>query len=295
MGELTRVTADAAATDITAAVERDGAVIIERLIDDALVERTLHDLAPHIDATPTGPDDFAGQHTTRTGALVARSPACRELVMHDDVLAVCDEFLLPHCQRYQLHVTQVIRLMPGQKRQPLHRDRLVWGEYLRGVEPQLNTLWALTDFTPQNGATQVVLGSPAWPKERKARDEEISYAVMPRGSVLVYSGSVLHGGGANASRADRVGLNITYSLGWLRQEENMYLSCPPEVAKDLDPALQEMLGYTMMSYALGYFTPPDLDSDGPGLRAPEYALGRAPRKGRKKLRTPLDAYDMRAR
>lgn len=292
MTTLTRFSADAPASDVTATVARDGAAIIERLIDDVQVERTLHELAPHIDATPTGPDDFAGHHTTRTGALVARSPACRDLVMHDAVLAVCDDFLLPHCQRYQLHVTQVIRLMPGQPRQPLHRDRLVWGDYLQGLEPQLNTLWALTDFTRENGATQVVPGSPAWPKEREARDDEIGYAVMPRGSVLVYSGSVIHGGGANDSPADRIGLNVTYSLGWLRQEENMYLSCPPEVAKDLDPALQEMLGYTMMSYALGYFTPPELNGGSSGLRAPEYALGRAPRKDRKRLK-PVDAYDMR--
>ena len=293
MTTLARFSADAPATDVTAAVARDGAAIIERLIDDAQVERTLRDLAPHIDATPTGPDDFAGHHTTRTGALVARSPACRDLVMHDAVLAACDDFLLPHCQRYQLHVTQVIRLMPGQPRQPLHRDRLVWGDYLQGLEPQLNTLWALTDFTRENGATQVVLGSPAWPKEREARDDEIDYAVMPRGSALVYSGSVIHGGGANDSAADRIGLNITYSLGWLRQEENMYLSCPPEVARDLDPALQELLGYTMMSYALGYYTPPALADGSSAIRAPEYALGRAPRKGRKRLK-PVDAYDVRS-
>ena len=94
---------------------------------------------------------------------------------------------------------------------------------------------------------------------------------MPRGSALVYSGTVIHAGGANNSAADRVGLNITYSLGWLRQEENQYLSCPPEIAKDLDPALQELLGYTMMSYALGYFTPPDQVRGEPGIRPPEFA------------------------
>ncbi len=286
MGELTRLSATAAATDLTKAIERDGAVIVENLIDAGQVQATLDDLRPHIEATPTSRDDFAGYQTTRTGALVARSPACRTLVMHPSIIETCNEFLLPNCNRYQLHLTQVIRLMPGQKKQPLHRDRLVWGEYLQGVEPQLSTLWALTDFTRENGATQVVLGSPAWPKEREAKAEEISYAEMPRGSVLVYSGTVLHAGGANHSAADRVGLNITYSLGWLRQEENQYLSCPPEIAKDLDPALQELLGYTMMSYALGYFTPPDLAQGESSLRPPEFALGRRPRKNRRKLELP---------
>ena len=286
MGELTRLSATAAAKDLTSAIERDGAAIVENLIDESQVQATLDDLMPHIEATPASRDDFAGYQTTRTGALVARSPACRALVIHPSILEACDAFLLPNCNRYQLHLTQVIRLMPGQKKQPLHRDRLVWGDYLQGVEPQLSTLWALTDFTYESGATQIVLGSPAWPKGREAKAEEISYAEMPRGSVLVYSGTVLHAGGANNSAADRVGLNITYSLGWLRQEENQYLSCPPEIAKDLDPVLQELLGYTMMSYALGYFTPPDITKGESGLRAPEFALGRRPRKNRGKLELP---------
>ena len=51
-------------------------------------------------------------------------------------------------------------------------------------------------------------------------------AVMSRGSVLFYSGSVYHGGGANRSDATRIGLNITYNVAWLRQEENQYLSVP---------------------------------------------------------------------
>ena len=288
MGELTRLSATASAKDITSAIERDGAVIVEKLIDEQQAKATLDELTPHIDATPTGPDDFAGHHTTRTGALVARSPACRELVMNGSIIGTCNEFLLPNCERYQLHLAQVIRIMPGQKKQPLHRDRLVWGDYLKGVEPQLNTLWALTDFTCENGATQVVPGSPSWPKDREAKPEEISYAEMPRGSALVYSGTVIHSGGANNSAADRVGLNITYSLGWLRQEENQYLSCPPEIAKDLDPALQELLGYTMMSYALGYFTPPDPTKGESGIRPPEFVLGRRPRKNRDRLHAPED-------
>ncbi len=294
MRELTRVSATASAKDITHAIERDGAVIVENLISKDQAGATLDELMPHIETTRVGPDEFAGQQTTRTGALIARSPACRELALQESIIGVCDEFLLPYCKRYQLHLAQVIRLMPGQKKQPLHRDRLVWGDYLQGVEPQLNALWALTDFTHENGATQVVPGSPSWPKDREAKEEEITYAEMPRGSVLVYSGTVIHAGGANNSATDRVGLNITYSLGWLRQEENQYLSCPPEIAKDLDPALQELLGYTMMSYALGYFTPPDPAGGESGLRPPEFALGRSPRKDRKGIQAPEDLADSNA-
>ena len=174
--------------------------------------------------------------------------------MHATVRGVCDRVLLPNCERYQLHLGQVIRIMPGQAAQPIHRDRWAWGARLRGVEPQLNTIWALTDFTTDNGATQVVPGSSEWPDDRKAEPDEITQAVMDAGSVLIYTGTVFHGGGENRSDGDRTGLNITYTLGWLRQEENQYLSCPPEIARTLDPELQALIGYSMGQYALGYYT-----------------------------------------
>jgi len=154
----------------------------------------------------------------------------------------------------------------------IHRDRWAWGTYLQGVEPQCNTIWALTDFTAANGATRVAPGSVDWPDDRRPTAEEICQAEMTAGSVLLYSGSVFHGGGENRSDADRMGINITYSLGWLRQEENQYLSCPPELARQYPPELQDLLGYTQGSYALGYYTPPD--DPGGRTSAPEYALGR---------------------
>src|SRR4030095_4841481 len=100
------------------------------------------------------------------------------------ILAAADAFLKPFCSRIQLHLTQLICIGPGQGAQPLHRDRLAWGGYLpASVEPQFNTLWALTEFTAANGATRVVPGSHQWPLERKAQDNEIVQAEMPQGSV----------------------------------------------------------------------------------------------------------------
>jgi ectoine hydroxylase-related dioxygenase (phytanoyl-CoA dioxygenase family) len=131
----------------------------------------------------------------------------------------------------------------------------------------------MTDFTEENGATQVVPGSPLWEEGRRAEPHEIGYAEMKAGSVLVYSGSVIHGGGENRSNADRVGVNITYCLGWLRQEENQYLSCPPEIARTLDKKLQGLIGYAMGSYALGYYTPPLPPGVGPEVAPPQVALG----------------------
>jgi ectoine hydroxylase-related dioxygenase (phytanoyl-CoA dioxygenase family) len=270
---LTYLNADAATDEVLAVIERDGAVILTSVLDDSRLDSVLAEIMPYVEATHPGRDDFSGRLTTRTGALVARSPACRELILHPTVLDTAQRFLSPWCARIQLHLSQIIRLKPGQPAQSIHRDRWAWGTYLQGVEPQLNTIWALTDFTEENGATQVVPGSTTWSDKRRPEPGEVARAVMPRGSVLLYTGSVFHGGGANRSTGDRVGANMTYTLGWLRQEENQYLSCPPDIARTLPKRLQDLLGYTLGSYALGYYTPPLPPGEGPEAVGPEHALG----------------------
>jgi ectoine hydroxylase-related dioxygenase (phytanoyl-CoA dioxygenase family) len=278
MPELTHLSADAPAEEIVAILERDGAVILDDALSGPQVDALVAELRPYVEATAPGRDSFTGARTTRTGALVARSPRTRPLVMDERILSLCDAVLKPNCHRYQLHLAQLIRIMPGQPAQAIHRDRWAWGRQMPGIEPQVNTIWALTDFTAANGATQVIPGSQTWPDDRKAEPQEIARAEMRRGSVLVYTGTVFHGGGANEldpgdPAGDRWGLNITYSLGWLRQEENMYLSCPPDVARTLEPELAALVGYAMSNYALGYYTPPLPAGAGPETVPPEYALG----------------------
>ncbi len=275
MPELVRMSANTKVEEILAVVSRDGAMILEGVLSKAEVVATLHEVMPYVEATKPGHDDFSGRHTTRTGALAARSPSSREMIMHPLVLAAAREFLAPWCERIQLHLSQIIRIRPGQDAQLVHRDRWAWGTLLDRLEPQFNTIWALCDFRVENGATQVVPGSVAWPDSQRPEPEEICHAEMDSGSVLLYSGSVFHGGGANVSEVDRIGVNMTYTLGWLRQEENQYLSCPPEIARDLDPELQELLGYTLGNYALGYYTPPLPPGEGPESVGPEFALGRS--------------------
>jgi ectoine hydroxylase-related dioxygenase (phytanoyl-CoA dioxygenase family) len=154
-----------------------------------------------------------------------------------------------------------------------HRDRWAWSqlqlppdveskvnpvvaELLSKIEPQLNIMLALTEFTEANGATRIAPGSSGLPDDTQLPEEAFVAAEMTPGSMLVFTGSVFHGAGANTSQQDRIGLNIDYAVGWLRQEDNQYLSCPPEIAKDLDPKLQELLGYAIGGPSLGYFTPP---------------------------------------
>ena len=273
MTQLQHLPADAESSAIVAAVQQDGAVILDNVLSDGFIAALREETDPYMEHTSNGEDHFAGHHTTRTGGLLVRSEKCRELIEHQTILNPCNEFLAPYCERVQLHLTQIIRIRPGETAQTIHRDRWAWGKHLSHLEPQFNTIWAITDFTSENGATQVVPGSTQWPDDQEIQSEQITQAEMKAGSVLVYSGSVFHGGGANTSDQDRIGINITYALGWLRQEENQYLSCPPELAKDLSPTLQGLAGYAMGQYALGYFTPPGAPGEGPEVVPPQYALG----------------------
>ena len=268
---------DTAPSVLAEAVAEDGAAIIENAIDAAAVQQMTDEVMPFIETTPMGGDDFTGRKTQRTGALVARTPKCRDLVMDQRVIQAAQEFLGPFTERIILHLTQTIYIHPGNPAQSIHRDRLAWGKHIPpSIEPQFNTIWALTDFTAENGATRCVPGSNKWDWQRRAEPDEIIQAEMSAGSVFLYSGSVLHSGGENRSDMSRLGLNITYCLGWLRQEENQYLSCPPHIAKDLEPELQDLLGYTQGTYALGYYSDPENRFDNFDILPPEMSLGRKP-------------------
>ena len=267
--------ADVTASELLDAMKSEHAVVVENLLPGQHVAAILSELQPFIDGTQPIEDDFVGRSTTRTGALVTRSPTARRAVVDPLVLDVASDFLAPFASNFQLNLTQIMRILPGEKAQGLHRDRYLWSRSLaKEIEPMFNSMWALTDFTEENGATRVVSGSQHWDWDQSLEDSESTPAEMPAGSVLLYSGSIVHGGGANRSTAPRIGMSITYLLSWLRQEENQYLSCPPEIARELDPKLQELLGYTIGNGSLGYFSPAVPASGHPDTLPPELALGR---------------------
>jgi ectoine hydroxylase-related dioxygenase (phytanoyl-CoA dioxygenase family) len=273
MAELKHFDSKVDVKTITETLEKDGALILNNVVDAEFLAALRAETDPYMETTSNGADDFGGRLTTRTGGLMMRSEKCRDLIMDPRIMEPCNAFLSPYCEKVQLHLTQIIRIRAGEKAQPIHRDRWAWGTHLAHVEPQFNTIWAITDFTAENGATQLVPGSTKWPDDAKIDPTQITQAEMKAGSVLIYSGSVFHGGGANRSDGDRIGINITYTLGWLRQEENQYLTCPPELAKTLPRELQALAGYAMGQYALGYFTPPGAPGEAPEVVPPEYALG----------------------
>jgi ectoine hydroxylase-related dioxygenase (phytanoyl-CoA dioxygenase family) len=250
---IKHLAANASADEVAAALAQDGAVVVDNLVTPAAIDVVAEELRPWIDATRFGPDDFSGRRTKRTGGLVGRSHGCRDLVMNPLVLATTRK-VLAHALSFQLHLTQVIAIDPGQPAQPIHRDQWAFDffPFPKGYEVQCNTLWAMTDFTELNGATRVVPGSNHFDDKLQFREADSVAAEMTKGSVLFYTGAVYHGGGANRSDARRVGINITYNVSWLRQEENQYLSVPLEIAKTLPVELLRLMGYARGAYALGY-------------------------------------------
>ncbi|SDI68787.1 phytanoyl-CoA dioxygenase family protein [Pseudomonas panipatensis] len=238
---------------IEQSLREHGYVIVEELASNELMDRIAAEMAPFIQHTDYGKDKFIGLQTKRTGALIARSPAARELVMHPTVLGVAECFL-SHASAFQLHLTQIISVYPGSPAQMLHQDELAWDffPFPDDYQVQCNLLWAMTDYTEENGATRLVPGSQFTGRKQKYSEAQSIPAVMKRGSALFYTGKIYHGAGANRSDGIRQAINITYAVGWVRQEENQYLSTPRDVAQTLPEALLKIMGYQYGCFALGY-------------------------------------------
>ncbi|MFI0526561.1 MAG: phytanoyl-CoA dioxygenase family protein [Ilumatobacteraceae bacterium] len=252
--DIPRFDRDASADEIAAALLAHGVVIVERLVGEALCDRVAAELSPWIDATPRGADDFSGRNTRRTGALLTRVPASIALIAHPLVLDVVERSLWPKKTTFQLHLSQSIAIGPQSPAQHLHRDHWCFDffPFPRDVDVEVSTIWALNDFSEVNGATRVVPDSHRTPDDRRYEPADTVPAEMPRGSVVLYLGSTVHGGGANRSDRTRVGINVDYVLGWLRQEENQYLSYSLDEVRAMPERVQRLLGYETGAYALGY-------------------------------------------
>jgi hypothetical protein len=157
---IAHLSGDSSPEAVAEAVAAEGAVIVDRLAPVDLLDRIGIELAPNLALTPPGPDRFSGHNTRRTGALIARSPSSRVLVLHPLALGVTG-LVLAHASNFQLHLTQAIAIGPGETAQPIHRDQWAFDffPFPHGYEVQCNTLWALSAFSEANGATRVVPGS----------------------------------------------------------------------------------------------------------------------------------------
>ncbi len=253
--ELPRLPEDAPASAVIDALDQAGCVVIERLVDEATITAVLGELAPHMEATVTGADELSGDRTRRTGAVPARSPSSWPMILHPVILAVAEHHLGDPGHRFHLCTAVTSDLLPGQTAQPVHRDQWTYGEFPwpAGFEVEVNVLWTMQDFTERNGATRVVPGSHRWADGLDLTQDQTVAATAPAGSAIVVLGSCYHGAGANRADTNRVAVSIAYQRGWLRQGENQYLNCPPELARTMPDDLIRLLGYQRGCTALGYW------------------------------------------
>lgn len=228
-------------------LSEDGYVILPEVLPRAEVERIRGALAPLLAATPPGRNEFEGHRTRRVYNLLGKTRAIDGLVEHPATLPLC-EAALGH--QIQLSIALAIQIHPGETAQELHRDDSIFPVAHPHPPLCVNTMWAIDDFTPTNGATVLVPRSHQR-NERPGPAQPRIPAAMPRGSVLVWLGTLWHGGGDHHGDAPRLGLSINYNLKWLRQQENQYLGIPREVARDLSPRLQRLIGYDYYPPFLG--------------------------------------------
>ncbi|MEM9386544.1 MAG: phytanoyl-CoA dioxygenase family protein [Pseudomonadota bacterium] len=247
---------------IISSLRTQGGVIVRDVVPASVPKAVLAELEPPLaDFGARFANDFNGYRTLRAGAILKVSPSSPTLIAHPLVLEVADAILLPHANSYRIGSTTAIKVLPGERHQQLHRDvDDLYPIALPGVELQLSVMWALGDFTRENGATRMVLAEHAPNQRSDIREEHIAQAEMPRGSALFYLGTTWHGGGANTTSSARTGLVNTYSLGWLRQEENQYLSVPREIADALPERVRRLMGYQSDGPYLGVY-PGDPDNN----------------------------------
>ena len=266
--------------DVLVAIDKHGFVVIENAVAPADCDQLVAEMRPYIDATPHGLHGLGG--TRRVGALVARSPTSHKMIAQPAILRLMKSILAE--QRlsgdavridgkagkgtegfrypWQLHLTQIIDVGPGGGTDALphqlkmHRANGMWVHDFQdaGIDPQMECMWALSDFTTENGATHVVLGSHREQPRggRVSHSEPTIQATMAKGSVLIWTGWSVHGAGTNTSTQRRIGMNINYALGFLAQEENQLLACPPHLARKLSPFMQRLIGYRQPAGALNY-------------------------------------------
>lgn len=240
---LQHVPALTSAQDAAAVIREHGYVIVDKLVPDALLDRFEEECRPYFQEARYGDCEATGRLTRRVGSLIARSPAFREMVLNDFINATARE-VVTAASAVQLSLAETIFLSPGSPAQFIHQDEMAFDMFPFGRhEVQMSTILALTDFTEEMGATRLIPGSHLLGEGQQFEQADTVAAEMKRGSVLLYSAKIYHGSGANRSDKVRKALNVNYSAAWLRQEENQYLSCPPDIARTLPRELLELMGY----------------------------------------------------
>nr|WP_218680930.1 phytanoyl-CoA dioxygenase family protein [Rhodococcus qingshengii] len=264
---LTTLEPTASVDDVVTVIERDGGVIIRDFINSDQLAVIKNDIDPQLDELAFGIDeDFAGKKTRRLGGVLKHTRGADVIVRNPLYAETASRFLqIPEhvffgeervetTPSMQVGVSQVISIYPGEGAQPLHRDDSVWQwrHPKGGRQARVQIMLAVSDFTADNGGTLVIPGSHLWDDERAPRRDEALNTEMEAGSALIWIGATYHGGGTNNTDTPRTGLSLSWDLGYLRQEENHYLTMPVEVAKGLPEDIQRAIGYETCPPFMGW-------------------------------------------
>ncbi len=223
-----------------AEVAKKGYVVIEGLLSEAELYAIREAAQPLLEHS--GRNDFEGLKTQRVYAVLSKTRAMDRLVDHPRILAMLDRLFLPN---YLLSQLQVINILPGESSQALHADDSFYP--VPRPRPPLGaaTVWAIDEFTADNGATSIVPGSHVWPDDRLPKDDEAVPAVMSAGSVIFYPGTFWHGGGENRSDGARLAITCQYCEPWVRTQENYFLGTPLDVVAEVSEDIRRLLGYSI--------------------------------------------------
>jgi ectoine hydroxylase-related dioxygenase (phytanoyl-CoA dioxygenase family) len=224
--------------------ERDGFVILESVLDATALAELTAGLAPYEANRPMGRNAFEGQKSQRVYSLAAKGDVFLRLAEHPRVMALVERLLMPN---FLLSTLQSIRLHPGEQAQAWHADDFFYFMPRPHRLPlAVSVIWALEDFTEENGATEVIAGSHRWPTQHpEDADHDITQAVMRAGSAIVFDGALWHRGGANQSSGTRLAISPQYCQPWLRPQESQLLIVPPDAARACTERMRSMLGYSI--------------------------------------------------
>ena len=225
-----------------AVIHDAGYAVLEDLIDAETISEIKAELAPYLQKSLMGRNNFEGLDSERVYALLAKAPSIAQLVEHPAIIELLDKLLEP---TYLLSANLAINVHPGETPQPYHADHASLPASDRTQTNGISVIWALDDFTADNGATEIIVGSHRWKTERPSTNHEPIQVIMPAGSAVIFHGSLYHRGGANDSQTTRLAITPQYCQPWLRQLENMALAVPPSKAAGYSERIQELLGYSI--------------------------------------------------
>lgn len=259
--ELQHLRVDDPLERFEAALETDGALVVDDFIPPSLCDQLMADFLPHIETAEwcnTDPGDpineFFGLKTKRFHGLAGLSLHSDAIICHSLLLRLAYHLLGAGkaCRDVRVSTAELMVLGHGEVKQAFHRDFDSWPYVARkeGQHGLVSANVALCDFTERNGATVVVPGSHKWPHDRQPQKGEACQAVMRKGSALIYSGDVVHSGGSNHEEQIRTGFYIGFIPSWLSALENHATTNPPEALSALSDKARTLLGIVPGGYTV---------------------------------------------